>query len=83
MKEKETKMAVRLTDAKKNLVEALAKSLGPVVTRKQVLDYTKSVGLDITAVRWLFNNKAFRAGRGQYDLSSLLPAKAEDTQPTA
>jgi hypothetical protein len=72
-------MSVRLTDAKTNLVEALAKNFGNVVNRKQVLDYVKSVGLDIKAVRWLLNNKAFRAGRGQYDLSTLL---ADDTAKT-
>lgn len=54
------------------LVTQLVENLGTIVTRKQVLAFVGTIGKSNADVRWLFNNKIFRAGRGQYTLAPLL-----------
>ena len=54
------------------LVQGIVAAHGLVVTRKQILAHAASVGKSTADVRWLFNNKAFRAARGQYTLAPLV-----------
>jgi hypothetical protein len=54
------------------LITGLVEKHGVIVTRKQVLAFAASVGKTNADVRFLFNNKMFRAGRGQYTLQPLL-----------
>jgi hypothetical protein len=54
------------------LVTGLVEKHGVIVTRKQVLAFAASIGKSNADVRFLFNNKMFRAGRGQYTLQPLL-----------
>lgn len=61
----------KVSDAKKALLVEIVQNLGNIVTRKQVLTFVKSKGGSVADVRWIFNNKSARAGRGQYDLSAL------------
>lgn len=63
---------MRLNDKKKAILDLLVENFGAVFTRKQALALIKSNGGTIADVRFIFNNKAFRAGRGQYDVSSLI-----------
>lgn len=75
----------KVSVAKRDLAAKIAENLGNIVTRKQVLGFVKSNGGSIADVRWIFNNKLFRAGRGQYDLSKLNSVETEsetvETQP--
>lgn len=54
------------------LVSGLIEKHGLIVTRKQVIAFATSVGKTNADVRFLFNNKMFRAGRGQYTLQPLV-----------
>lgn len=54
------------------LVQGLIEKHGTVVTRKQVLAFAQSIGKTNADVRFLFNNRLFRAGRGQYTLQPLM-----------
>lgn len=72
---------MRLSDDKKALVQALRDKHGDIVTRKQVLAHTTANGLE--KPRWLFNNKAFRAGRGSYDLSKVSATATATATTTA
>jgi len=69
----------KVSTEKKELAEKIVQALGPIVTRKQVLAFVKSNGGAVADVRFIFNNKNFRAGRGQYDLSSLNGVEATNT----
>ncbi len=60
----------KLSNAKQALLEELKERVGVVVSRQQVLSYIKARGGSIADVRFIFNNKVFRAGRGQYDLTA-------------
>lgn len=62
----------RDASARQDLVRQLVENLGTTVTRKQVLSFVGTLGKTNADVRWLFNNKMFRAGRGQYTLQPLL-----------
>lgn len=68
---------------KRALAERMASELGNIVTRKQVLAFVKANGGTIADVRWIFNTKKFRAGRGQYDLGQLNAVDAEPTEAPA
>jgi len=57
---------------RQDLVSGLIEKHGVIVTRKQVIAHAQSVGLSNAEVRFLFNNKMFRAGRGQYTLAPLV-----------
>lgn len=54
------------------LVSGLIEKHGVIVTRKQVIAFATSVGKSNADVRFIFNNKMFRAGRGQYTLQPLV-----------
>ncbi len=54
------------------LVQSIVAAHGLVVTRKQILAHATAQGKGTADVRWLFNNKLFRAGRGQYTLAPLV-----------
>jgi pyruvate/2-oxoglutarate dehydrogenase complex dihydrolipoamide acyltransferase (E2) component len=69
----------KVSDAKKALLGEIVQNVGTVVTRKQVLAFVKTKGGSIADVRWIFNNKLVRAGRGQYDLSKLANSNATDS----
>lgn len=58
------------------LVLGLIEKHGVVVTRKQVIAFAQSMGKTNADVRFLFNNRLFRAGRGQYTLQPLVLAGA-------
>ena len=62
----------KVSDAKKALLAEIVQNLGNVVTRKQILGFVKGRGGSVADVRWIFNTKNVRAGRGQYDLSTLM-----------
>lgn len=57
---------------RQDLVAGLVEKHGVIVTRKQVIAYAQSINLSNAEVRFLFNNKMFRAGRGQYTLAPLV-----------
>lgn len=71
---------MKLSNDKRALVTSLQAKFGNTVTRRQVLDF---VGTSGEKPRWLFNNKAFRAGRGSYDLTKVLGTVADTAQPSA
>lgn len=54
----------------------LIEKFGLIVTRKGVMAHLLSTGRDRNAVSWLFNNRLYRAGRGQYTLQPCLLADA-------
>jgi len=66
----------KVSDTKKAFLNEIVQNVGTVVTRKQVLGFVKSRGGTIADVRWIFNSKSARAGRGQYDLTSLVNGTA-------
>lgn len=68
----------KVSSEKRALAERVAQELGNIVTRKQVLGFVKANGGSIADVRWIFNTKKFRAGRGQYDLSQLNTVEVEE-----
>jgi hypothetical protein len=79
---------MKLTDDKKALVAELVAKFGNVITRSQLLEHMRTKGLDFRGSRlpkgsdfpfWITNTKSLRAGRGQYDLSSLNKSET-DTQ---
>jgi hypothetical protein len=72
---------MRLNYSKSDLVTALREKHGDIVTRKQVLAHTTANGIDCP--HWLFNNKAFRAGRGKYDLSKVNTSATTETEQSA
>lgn len=54
------------------LVSELVEKVGVIVTRKQVLAFCESTGRTYNDVTWLFNNRIFRASRGQYTLQPVI-----------
>lgn len=54
------------------LVRELVEKLGVVVTRKQVISLLQSTSRTHAEATWLFNNRIFRASRGQYTLQPLI-----------
>jgi len=64
-------MMSKVTTAKRELAEKIVSNIGAVVSRKQILAFVKADGGSVADVRWIFNTKKFRAGRGLYDLTSL------------
>jgi len=54
------------------LVQEFVEKLGVVVTRKQVIAYLQSTGRTQAEATWLFNNRIFRAARGNYTLQPLI-----------
>lgn len=72
---------MRLSTDKQSLVKGLNEKFGNTVSRKQVMAYVSDNKLD--KPRWLFNNKAFRAGRGTYDLSKVTGNLATTSQQVA
>jgi hemolysin-activating ACP:hemolysin acyltransferase len=54
------------------LVQEFVEKLGVIVTRKQVIAFLQSTGRTQAEATWLFNNRAFRASRGQYTLQPLI-----------
>lgn len=54
------------------LVTELIEKVGVIVTRKQVRAFLESTGRHYNDVTWLFNNRRFRAARGQYTLQPAL-----------
>lgn len=58
--------------ARQALAVELFEKFGVIVTRKAVMAHLLSTGRDRNCVSWLFNNKLFRAGRGQYTLQPVL-----------
>jgi len=65
------------------LVLSIIEKHGLVVTRKQVLAVAQSMGKTNADVRFLFNNKAFRAGRGQYTLQPFVADTASVSAASA
>lgn len=63
---------------RQKLVTELVEKFGIIVTRKGVLAFCESTGRPRNDVTWLFNNKLFRAGRGQYTLQPVLAASDGD-----
>lgn len=57
---------------RQQLVTELIEKVGVVVTRKQVLAFVESTGRTENDVTWLFNNRLFRVGRGQYTLQPMV-----------
>ena len=62
----------RNPSARQTLVQELVEKFGVIVTRKQVMHFLTSQGREQTEVNWLFNNRMFRAARGQYTLQPLI-----------
>ena len=60
---------MKLTDEKRAVVTALTEKFGNKVTRKQIVAYVNDSGIDFP--HWLVNNKSFRAGRGEYNLTAV------------
>ena len=54
------------------LVQEFVEKLGVIVTRKQVIAFLQSTGRTQAEATWLFNNRIFRASRGQYTLQPLI-----------
>ena len=73
---------MKLNEKKREIVESLNDAFGAIVSRKQTLAFIKSRGGTIADVRFIFNTKSLRAGRGQYDLSSLLSNGVDNTVET-
>lgn len=82
---------MKLTEDKKTLVAELVAKFGPVITRAQLCDHMRTKGLDFRGSRppkgsnfpsWITNTKSLRAGRGQYDLSSLVEGNNTATVDT-
>jgi len=69
------------TIARKEVLQLLVNAYGPVFSRKQALALVKSKGGNIADVRFIFNNKALRAGRGNYDVSSIVAPDAQASAP--
>jgi hypothetical protein len=65
------------------LVQSIVEAHGLVVTRKQILAHATAAGKGTADVRWLFNNKLFRAGRGQYTLAPLVDSSAVNASTEA
>lgn len=57
---------------RQGLVQEFVEKLGVVVTRKQVIAFLQSTGRTQAEATWLFNNRLFRAARGQYTLQPLI-----------
>lgn len=57
---------------RQSLVREFVEKLGVVVTRKQVIAFLQSTGRTQAEATWLFNNRIFRAARGQYTLQPLI-----------
>lgn len=74
----------KVSNDKKMLLQKMVESVGPIFTRKQALSFVKSNGGSIADIRWVLNNKQFRAGRGQYDVSSMMTSlsSGSNTQPS-
>lgn len=70
----------KVSNDKKQLLQKMVESIGPIFTRKQALSFVTSNGGTVADIRWVFNNKAFRAGRGQYDVSSMTSGAAAGSQ---
>lgn len=79
---------MKLTEDKKALVSELVAKYGTIVTRNQLCDFMRSKGVDFRGSRppkgspfpsWITNTKSLRAGRGQYDLSSLVNDNTENS----
>lgn len=62
--------------ARQALVIELVEKFGVVVTRKQVKAFLQATNRHYNDVTWLFNNRRFRAARGQYTLQPALAADA-------
>lgn len=84
-------MNMKLTEDKKTLVAELVAKFGTVITRAQLCDHMRTKGLDFRGSRppkgsafpsWITNTKSLRAGRGQYDLSSLVEGNTSDNVDT-
>jgi len=73
----------KVSDAKKALLAEIMQNMGNMVTRKQVLAFVKSKGGSVADVRWIFNTKSARAGRGQYDLNALFSGASSSTGDAA
>lgn len=80
---------MKLTEDKKTLVSELVAKYGNIVTRNQLCDFMRSKGVDFRGSRppkgspfpsWITNTKSLRAGRGQYDLSSLVNGDVKATE---
>ena len=54
------------------LVQEFVEKLGVIVTRKQVVALLEGSGRSRNEAMWLFNNRLFRATRGQYTLQPLI-----------
>jgi hypothetical protein len=74
-------MKMKLNDEKRTLVNELVAKFGKVITRQQLCDHMRTKGLEFKGSRapkgsnfpsWITNTKSLRAGRGQYDFSSLI-----------
>lgn len=69
--------------ARQSLAIELIEKFGVIVTRKAVMEHLLSTGRDRNCVSWLFNNKMFRAGRGQYTLQPVLLDSATQSAPSS
>lgn len=63
-----------LTDGQRTFIGLLQSKLGPVVTRKQIIEVAKENNVEFPW--WLLRQpfKSFRTGRGHYNLDSILAA---------
>lgn len=62
----------RQPSVRQSIVQHLLESVGVVVTRKQVIAAMQTINRTKDDVQWLFNDRRFRVGRGQYTLQPLL-----------
>ena len=65
-----------LTTDKLQLVTALRKAFGDTVTRQQVISFMADNKMTVKFPHWIFNNKKIRAGRGTYNLATLVGTTA-------
>ena len=83
---------MKLTDEKRTLIESLKARYGSVVTRKQLVEYTRERGADFTGSRipkgvefpfWIVNTRKVRVGRGAYNLDLFFKTSTETVTENA
>lgn len=79
----DTKLWGRDPAARQALAIELIEAFGPIVTRKDVLARLHATGRDRNCVSWLFNDRKFRAGRGQYTLQPVMLDSASSSPSTS
>lgn len=62
----------KLTTEQVNVLTDLQTKFGPVVSRKQILQYVKDTNINMPW--WLFQLKSFRVRHGYYNIESIAAA---------